>query len=63
MLEVKEKPNGLISGSRNGTPATNLPPKFGLRRPKTRVVVEVADVGGAAAVVLDGLNHHEIDRV
>lgn len=55
--------NSLISGSRNGTPAINLPPKFGLIRPKTRVVVEVADVDGAAAAVTDGPNDHKIDRV
>ena len=60
-LEPENAPNSLISGSRDGTPATNLPPRFDLRRPKTRAAVEVVD--GAAVVVADDLNHHKVDRV
>lgn len=60
VLEVRNNPNILINGTRNGTLATNLPPKLGLRRPKTRAVVEVAEEDGFVAVAADGL---EIDRV
>ena len=58
---VTNRPNSLISGSRDGTPATNLPRKIGLRCPKTREVVEVADVDGAA--VGGDHNYRETDRV
>lgn len=60
-LMVTNRPSSLISGSRNGTPATNLPPKIGLGCPKTREVVEVADVDKAA--VAGDLNRYETDRV
>ena len=62
-------PNSSISGRRNGAPATNLPPRLGLRRHKTRAVVEVkvevAGGGGSVVVVVAavGLNDREINMV
>ena len=56
MGRAKKNPSSLISGSRHGTLATNLPPELSLRCPKTRVAVEVVDGVEAVAVAADGLD-------